>query len=208
MSTRTVLLAVAAAAAAVTLTACGPGDPEPAATAAAPGAATTAATAAAPAPSGAAAGTAKPTGAAPTTAAPASAKPSSGGPAAAGQAGPDCKPGEVKPLPAGHKVVVLTKATTATTVIAKDGEYTCRMPDMGWWPKGEEKTYTFAPGAKAALTTLDGQKPVSLAQLADHTTHCVNHINDAASPCDTGVDYDLALDSSGKVTAITEVHYG
>ncbi|MBP0453749.1 hypothetical protein J5Y04_30025 [Kitasatospora sp. RG8] len=204
MSSRHVLLAVVAAAAAVTLTACGPDNPEPATTAAGP----TPANTAAPAPTGGATATGKPTGAAPATSAAATGKPSGGATAGAGQAGADCKPGEMKPVPAGHKVVVLTKATTATAVVAKDGEFTCQMPDRGWWPKGDDKTYTFAPGAKAALTTLDGQKPVSLAQLADHTTHCVNHVNDAASPCDPGTDYDLALDASGKITAITEVHTG
>ncbi|MGW2370932.1 MULTISPECIES: hypothetical protein [Kitasatospora] len=198
MNSRTALLAVAAAAVALTLSACGPGNdptPDPTATKAAPTASATAASVPTAAPTGS--GTAKPK---PTK----TAKPS--GAPNPGQAGADCKPGEMKPIPAGHKVIVLSKPTTTTTVVAKDGEYTCHMPDQGWWPVGEDKTYTFAPGAKATLTTIDGQKSITLERLVDHSTHCVNHINDPASNCDEGTDYDIVLDASGKITAITELY--
>ncbi|MQS13117.1 hypothetical protein F7Q99_12690 [Streptomyces kaniharaensis] len=197
MKTRSTLLTVAAVTAALALSACGPeNDPSPAPTNAAPTAPTTATTVPTAKPTGS--GTAKPKPTKTAKPAPTATKP--------GQAGEDCKPGEMKPIPAGHKVIVLTKPTTTTAVVAKDGEYTCHMPDQGWWPVGEDKTYAFAPGAKATLTTLDGQKPITLEQLVDHTNHCVNHINDPASNCEDGTDYDIVLDGSGKITAITEVY--
>ncbi|MGW3039845.1 hypothetical protein ACWC9T_07270 [Kitasatospora sp. NPDC001159] len=193
MNSRTILLAVAAAAVALTLSACGPeNDPSPAptATAPAPTATTTAAVPTGKPTGGTATGTAKPSGAA----------------AGPNQAGPDCKPGEMKPIPAGHKVIVVSKPTTETMVVAKDGEYACTMPDQGWWPKGEDKTYSFAAGAKATLVTvMNGPKAISLAQLADHTNHCVNKTNDPTSPCDTGTTYDITMDAAGKIATITEI---
>ncbi|MFB7613166.1 hypothetical protein [Kitasatospora sp. NPDC056181] len=194
MSSRRALLAVAAAAAAVTLTACGPGDPEPATTAAGP----TPANTAAPAPTGGATATGKPTGAAPTS--PAA---SSAGKPTDGATGGCLPPG----IPSNHRMVNLSKAATATTVHAKDTTYLCGKPTGGWIDAGEEKTYTFAPGATAKLSDLNNMlHAVPLAQFAAHTDFCLNHTSAPdTEPCYDRGTHEIVLDGSGRITNIVEV---
>jgi hypothetical protein len=106
----------------------------------------------------------------------------------------------------GHKVVVADKAATLTTLYAQDGAFDCgKAPDHGWWPKGAEHTYTIVPNAKAALASSEGAKSVPLAELIKHLTACVTNTGDVSS-CGSGKTYDLALDSSGKVTGLTELY--
>ncbi|WP_153882796.1 hypothetical protein [Streptomyces sp. CB01881] len=195
MSSRRALLAVAAAAAAVTLTACGPGDPEPATTAAGP----TPANTAAPAPTGGATATGKPTGAAPTSPAAAS----SAGKPSGGATGGCLPPG----IPSNHRMVNLSKAATATTVHAKDTTYLCGKPTGGWIDAGEEKTYTFAPGATAKLSDLNNMlHAVPLAQFAAHTDFCLNHTSAPdTEPCYDRGTHEIVLDGSGRITNIVEV---
>ncbi|AUG78850.1 hypothetical protein CFP65_4088 [Kitasatospora sp. MMS16-BH015] len=208
MSTRLVLSATAGAVAVLALAGCGP-KAAPAGNAAAPPASTAAGSSAG---SSAAAATGAPTDAAPTTAAPSAGDPqpapATSNPAVSSTAplkpgAPTCKPD--KPVAAGHKVVVADKAATATTLYAQDGAFDCgKAPDHGWWPKGDEKTYTILPTAKAELAGAEGNKSVTLAKLIEHLNACVTNTGDTSS-CGSGKTYDLGLDPAGKVTSLTEL---
>ncbi|MQS13116.1 hypothetical protein F7Q99_12685 [Streptomyces kaniharaensis] len=183
MSSRRTLLTLAAAAAALTLAACGPeNDPSPAPTNAAPTVPTTATSVP----------TAKPTGGA------------TGGATGAPVNDPNCT---APAVPAGHKMLNLSKAATVTTVYAKETKYLCGKPEGGWIDAGEEKTYTFAPGATAKLADLNyGTHAATLLQFAAHTDSCINHTSAAdQDPCFPRNTYDVVLDGSGKITSITQV---
>ncbi|MER5641507.1 hypothetical protein ABT095_31770 [Kitasatospora sp. NPDC002227] len=198
MSTRRVICATAGTAVAVlALAACG--SKSPALSAAAPAAPSTAASAVSSAPSAPAPGIAS--GEPAPNAASSNPAVSSNAPLKPGAT--PCKPD--KPVAPGHKVVVATKAATTSTLYAQDGVFDCgKAPDYGWWPKGDEKTYTILPTAKAQLAGAEGNKTVTLAQLVAHLTACVTNTGDTSS-CGSGKTYDIALDSSGKVTGLTEL---
>ncbi|MFH8379929.1 hypothetical protein ACH4E7_03145 [Kitasatospora sp. NPDC018058] len=190
MSSRRTLLAVVVAAASLPLAACGPDNdptPTPSATSARPAVPTGATTATA-APTGGATGAAKPTGGA--TGTPAN--------------DPNCTPPVV---PGTHKMLNLSKAATATTVYAKETKYLCGKPEGGWIDAGEEKSYSFAPGATAKLADLNyGTHRVTLAQFAAHTDFCLNHTSAAdTGPCFDRNTYDVVLDGFGEITDITQV---
>ncbi|MFB7664916.1 hypothetical protein ACFC1R_13335 [Kitasatospora sp. NPDC056138] len=183
---------VATAATVVALAACDPTTPD--AAPAAPGSAAGTAVAAPPTAGGAVPGSAQPTAKA--------GGGGGGGTPAAAPAGGDCtKP----PLAAGHKVVYLSKPTTATAISASDTTWQCE-PDTDFVAAGAPKTYAFAAGAKAELNHEGSRKAVTLAQLATHTGKCLSHQTDPAAPCG-GPVYDIALDSSGRISQITEVWF-
>ncbi|WP_354641651.1 hypothetical protein [Kitasatospora camelliae] len=189
MSSRKLLLAVVAATAALTLTAC-EGDGSD--TAGAQGAPTTAA-----ATSSAAAPSTAPTASKSTAAKPTAAKPTGG---ATRTADPSCAP----KLSAGHKVVKVTKHATATQLFAADTVYECKMPDQGWWENGPEKTYPVAANAKAVLSDAGKKPAVPVAKLVEHLNKCLDGTKDTYQ-CDTGTEYEITVDGSGKVTAIEEL---
>ncbi|MER7757188.1 hypothetical protein [Kitasatospora sp. NPDC097643] len=110
-------------------------------------------------------------------------------------------------VPAGHRMLNLSEAATATTVHAKETKYLCGKPEGGWVDAGEEKAYTFAAGATAKLADLNyGTHQVTLAQFAAHTDFCFNHTSAKdVDPCFARDTYDVVLDGSGKITSITQV---
>ncbi|MFD0262324.1 hypothetical protein ACFXKJ_34135 [Kitasatospora indigofera] len=205
-SNRIVWTAATVAAAALALTACGPEGSD--------GGAVAGPTGSGPSATAPAAGTsaaAKPSGGAkPSASAAGSAKPgasSSAGAAAGGEPGSDCGP--APELHAGHAMVNVSKGSTTTTFYAKSTRFECDPNDGHWADAGPEKAYGFAAGAKAFEVGLTGsEKAVTLAELASHTTKCLNRTEDFEQrPCFSYSTYEIALDPAGKITSVWEVFH-
>ncbi|MCG6494733.1 hypothetical protein [Kitasatospora sp. A2-31] len=177
MPTRSLPLALVAVAAAVTLTACGPGDPEPAATGAGPIAGGPAATA--------------PTGGA-------TAEPGGG---ATGGCIPPSVPANHRIVNLAEAATETTVHAKDTRYLCNGpaGSWA----DAA----GEAKTYTFAAGATAKLSDLNNVlHPVPLARFAAHSDFCLNHTSAPdTDPCYDRHTVELVLDSSGRITKIYEV---
>ncbi|MEV4612217.1 hypothetical protein AB0K43_06375 [Kitasatospora sp. NPDC049258] len=118
--------------------------------------------------------------------------------------GADCG---APPKPAaGHRMLNVSKASSATVFYAKETRFECDPNDGHWADAGAEKPYTFAAGAVAELTDLSFRTTkVTLAQLAQHTAKCLDHTEDPEKrPCFTNLTYEVVLDASGKVTKVSE----
>ena len=124
------------------------------------------------------------------------------GPAATSQVQMDSCGATGKPLAPGHRNILPTKRATATTIYATDADLVCTQPDFGWWPKGPEKAYTFAAGAKAQIAVDLEPQAVSLGKLAERLARCADDAADHLG-CGSGA-YEVTLDSAGKITAIRE----
>ncbi|MFJ1706704.1 hypothetical protein [Kitasatospora sp. NPDC088346] len=140
----------------------------------------------------------------------ASAKPSARPSGAASQGGDPVEPGAdcgaAPKLAAGHRMLNVSKASTATAFYAKETAFECDPNDGHWADAGAEKTYAFAAGAVVELTDLSFQtRKVTLAQLAEHTAKCLDHTEDPEKrPCFSNLTYEVVLDASGKITKATE----
>ncbi|WP_371498392.1 hypothetical protein OG871_20330 [Kitasatospora sp. NBC_00374] len=197
MSVRSVLstatTAATAALVALTLTACDPAGDTSTGAGDARAAGTTAA--------GTPAATGSPQAPAKSSAKPSGAASQGGDPA---EPGMDC--GAAPKLAAGHRMLNVSKASTATAFHAKETTFECDPNDGHWADAGAEKTYSFAAGAVVELTDLSFQtKKVTLAQLAEHTAKCLDHTEDPEKrPCFSNLTYEVVLDASGKITKATE----
>ncbi|MEV7176908.1 hypothetical protein [Kitasatospora sp. NPDC093679] len=205
------LIATAAllGAATLALTACDPNGTG--ADTAAPGAGTTASAA----PSSSA--TSAPTGSATPTTKPStrpSGKPSTGRtttakPSGSGKPAADCTAAAQRP---GHKVINVT-AATATKVTATPTRFVCGpdIDDDGYYePTGAAGAYTFAPGATAelfAMSSTMSPKAVPLAEFATHAEDCA-HNREVPQPYSCyGGNYDITVDSAGRITKISELFH-
>ena len=196
MSSRRVSWAVAAAATlTLTLTGCN-NDTGPDA----PDAATPAASALAATPP-----EVVPTATATATPTVAAGKPAAGGKTTAAAPAESQKDGcgdTAKPLPAGHRNILPTTRSTATTLSATDARLECTQPDYGWWPNGAEKAYTFAAGAKAQESVDLEPVTVPVAKLTERIVRCADTAADHLG-CGSGA-YEITLDPAGRITAIRE----
>ncbi|MFF1872944.1 hypothetical protein [Kitasatospora herbaricolor] len=205
-SNRIARTVAAVATAALTLTACGPEGSDGGAVAGPSGSgpsvtAPAAGTSAAAEPSAGAKPSASPAG---------SAKP--GAPSSTGAAPGEGPAGDCGPAPElhpGHAMVNVSKGSTTTMFYARSTKFECDPNDGHWADAGPEKAYGFAAGAKAFEVGLTGsEKAVTLAELASHTTKCLNRTEDFEQrPCFSYFTYEIALDAAGKITSVWEVFH-
>lgn len=107
---------------------------------------------------------------------------------------------------AGHKYIQAVKPPKQDTVYVKDAKFVCDPNDGHYEGAGVEKTYGFATKVTAQINAGPGAlKTVPLGELFQHMGDCVLKVpvQDPYS-CSGGI-YDVALDSSGKITAIKEI---
>ncbi|MEV6207430.1 hypothetical protein [Kitasatospora sp. NPDC051914] len=196
------LIATAAllGAATLALTAC---DPEASA------GADTAAPAASSSPSGAAAtGTTASRSATP-TAKPSASRSTTAKPGGKGTPAADCTTAAQRP---GHKVVNVT-AATASKVTATATRFVCgpEVENDGYYEAtGAATSHTFAPGATAelfAMSSTMAPKAVGLAEFAAHAEDCAHH-REVPEPYGCfGGNYDITVDSAGRITKISELFH-
>lgn len=194
MSSRRLITAVVLATAAFGLTACGPDSTS--------GGSTSTAAAGAPSASSPVSSATPPsttaTGAAPTAG-------SSTPPASDGDPGMSCTEPKLAP---GHKIVMPVRQPTQDLMHAKATKFACDPNDGHYVGVGAEKSYLFAPEVKAQLATGAGTfETVVVGDLWMHIGDCLGAGSPVKPPlsCSSYPAYEIALDSSGKVTEIKEI---
>ncbi|MER8186991.1 hypothetical protein [Kitasatospora sp. NPDC094015] len=118
----------------------------------------------------------------------------------------DCTAAAQRP---GHQVVHVT-AVSATGLTAQKTVFTCG-PDVdndGYYTAtGSAQPYHFASGATATVVDLgagSAQRAVPLPTLVEHLGGCLAHAD--GEQC-FGDNYDVTVDSAGRVTTIAELFH-
>ncbi|MFJ4668514.1 hypothetical protein [Kitasatospora purpeofusca] len=140
---------------------------------------------------------AQPSAAQPSATQPAAAQPSAVAPPSA------CAP----PKPVGlRRVIHPVKQPRQDTVTYQEAGYTCTADKGKWEPTGPRKNLTFAPEVKAQLQPASRQfRTVVVGELWNHIGACRDRTPDAGV-CSPGLNYEIALDSEGRINEIQELY--